>query len=171
MRLSYTWAVWGACLVIGAALALAGALRPSLAPPSLQERVMAIAADVRCPECQGESAAVSNAAASIAIRNEIAADLRAGQSGTRILRELAAAYGEWILYKPPARGAFLLLWGAPFLALGGVGTVLARMWRRRSAEGSPPAAAGQPGGLAVAEPPTAGAVPPRDIERRLARFL
>ncbi len=166
-----TWAVWGACLCVAAALAVATALRPLGSAPTLQQRVMSIAADIRCPECQGESAAESNAAASLAIRGEIARDLEAGEGRAQILRQIAGQYGDWILYRPPARGAFLLLWATPLLALAAVGGVLGRMVVRWRA-GVPGSRRAGSGGVAEAAL-VAGAAeePSPDLNRRLARYL
>ncbi len=161
-----TWAVWGACLCVSAALAVATVLRPLESSPTLQQRVMSIAADVRCPECQGESAAESNAAASLAIRSQIARDLGAGEGRAQILRQLATEYGDWILYRPPARGAFLLLWATPLLALAAVGGVLGRMAVRWRA-GAAPSRGAAPDGVGDAVAPE----PSPDLNRRLARYL
>lgn len=154
----YAWVAWAACLVVAAALALATALRPFVQPPTLQERVAAIAADVRCPECQGESAAESDAAASVAIREEIARDLEAGLTRHQILQRLESEYGAWILYRPPDRGGFVLLWLAPWMALAAAAAGLAIQLRRARRGGAP-------GG----EVPAPGAVPAR-MEQRLKGF-
>jgi cytochrome c-type biogenesis protein CcmH len=163
----FSRAVWGVCLVVAAALAVATVLRPLVAPPTLQQRVLAIAADVRCPECQGESAAESNAAASLAIRAEIAADLQAGQGQAQILREIAAQYGEWILYRPPAQGAFLLLWGTPLLALAAVAGVVSRLVRQRRAQGNGGDSRAAAGEGPAADAPAVSA----EARRQLARFI
>jgi cytochrome c-type biogenesis protein CcmH len=152
------WWPIGAAAVVAAGLATATLLGPLVGPPSLQDEVLAIARDVRCPECEGESAATSNAAASLAIRAEIAKDLQAGETKSEILDHLAAEYGTWILYRPPARGGFVALWAAPALAVPLAAWGLWRLVR--------------PGSGASPRPPEPSDGPPEPgVEERLARFL
>lgn len=99
------------------------------------ERVRAIASEVRCPTCQGLSAAESDAKAARAIRQEITERLRAGESPGEIRAFLVSRYGEDILLRPPASGISGLVWAAPVAALvaavAGLVAAFAR-WRRRA---------------------------------------
>ncbi len=79
-------------------------LQGSGGPPSLDSRVAHIASLVRCPVCNGETAAQSQAAPSVQIMNEIRTDLQKGESQNQILSSIVASYGPGILEKPPARG-------------------------------------------------------------------
>jgi len=119
-------------LVLALAVVLGAALHRYGSPPTLQEEMMSIAADVRCPVCQGESVADSDAAASLQIQQQILTDLQQGQSRAQILRAIAAEYGSWILYRPPVRGWYLLLWGLPALAVAAGLAVLVRALRHRA---------------------------------------
>lgn len=95
---------------------------------------MAVAAEVRCPVCAGESAAQSQTPPSIEIRHLIRKDLSAGERPSKILSTLVAAYGPGILEKPPSNGFDAFVWVAPAvgIALGAVGLLLAfRRWRPR----------------------------------------
>jgi cytochrome c-type biogenesis protein CcmH len=102
--------------------------------PSLQDKTMHIAGLVRCPVCEGQSAAQSQAPASVQIRDQIRQELSAGESQGQILSGLVAAYGPGILEKPEARGVNLVLWVLPVLAvvpaLAGLALAFAR-WRPR----------------------------------------
>jgi cytochrome c-type biogenesis protein CcmH len=86
-------------------------------PRTPEDRVAAIARTVRCPTCQGQSAAESDAPASLAIRGVIDRQLRAGDSATTIRAYLADRYGPDILLQPPASGATILIWLLPVAAL------------------------------------------------------
>ena len=91
-----------------------------------------LASEVRCPVCQGETAAQSNTPASIQIRDQIRQELVAGESPSSILAGLEASYGQSILEKPPAHGIGLVVWVAPIIAaaLAVVGLALAfARWR------------------------------------------
>ena len=114
----------GVCLWFGAAP------RTAL---TLDQRVHAVASEVRCPSCEDLTAADSNAATAVAVRDLIRTQLRQGQGPAQIEAYLAARYGNDILLRPPARGVAGLVWVLP--VAGGVAALglLAfafRRWRR-----------------------------------------
>ena len=99
-------------------LALAVAQTPTgEPPPDLSPEVFRIASELRCPVCQGESAAESNAGVSQEMRRQIAEMLKEGKSEEAIKQYFVERYGEWILYAPPKRGINWLLWLAPLIGL------------------------------------------------------
>ena len=103
----------------------------------IDERVFDIAAELRCPVCQSESAADSSSSSSVEFRNIIRERLRAGESEAQIIGFFRDKYGDWILMDPPRRGLYLWVWGLPVAAgvfgLGFLGVLLAR-WRKNAAE-------------------------------------
>lgn len=136
-------AVWAALvLAVGVALAAgAGAFSPGRPNHlSLYQRTQQLAGQYRCPVCQGESVAVSDASAADEIRNEISSWLKAGRSPDQIRSYLVGAYGSSILENPPAQGAGLVVWVLPILAaglaLGGLGWGFTR-WRRAASSLAP----------------------------------
>ncbi len=90
--------VAAAALLALAAVAGLQALRPS--DQTTAEQAPAIAAELRCPDCEGLSVAESHTAAANAIRGEIAMQLAAGRSADEIRQHFVARYGEWILLAP-----------------------------------------------------------------------
>ena len=100
----------------------------------IDERVFDIAAELRCPVCQSESAADSSSS-SIEFRNIIRERLQAGESRADIIGFFQNKYGDWILMDPPKRGLYLWVWGLPVaagvLGLGFLGVLLAR-WRKNA---------------------------------------
>lgn len=98
-----------------------------------EDRVEAIAATVRCPQCAGQSAANSDAASARAIRSEIAERLDDGQSADEIRAYFASTYGDEILLTPPATGVGSLVWVLPVVAtvVAAAGLAFAFVrWRR-----------------------------------------
>ena len=123
-------------IVTAVALAL-GSQRPP-APRTLEQRTLALASQVRCPVCVGETAAESGASAAVALRNEIRHGLAAGEKPATVLAGIVAAYGPGILERPRTSGVDLLVWVIPALvALAGLAVAFVWWSRRRSA--SPPA--------------------------------
>lgn len=128
------WLGWIAILwlLLVCVLALLAYGRPS-ATPSLEERTQTIAAQLRCPVCQGESVADSQAPVAQDIRHTIGVDLAHGQSPAQIRHGLDASYAGLSL-APPASGIGSLAWLAPpLLLLGGVALLLTMVadWRGR----------------------------------------
>jgi cytochrome c-type biogenesis protein CcmH/NrfF len=100
-----------AALVALLGLAALTALRG--APPGRAEQAGAIAADLRCPDCQGLSVAESHTTAAGAIRAEIDEQLAAGRSADQVRQSFVDRYGEWILLAPTSP----LPWLVPLVAL------------------------------------------------------
>ncbi len=121
-------------LVVGAAL-FAGT-RSDDGPPSAAQRADHIAGEVRCPTCEGLSAAESESPASLAIRKEIRRRVDMGETDDQIRSFLVGSYGYDILLRPEGTGVAALVWALPVVVLlcGVAGLALAfRRWRARAA--------------------------------------
>ena len=139
----YTPQNWGAgggrtaILTFMLIFAFATAVLPAtVRADALDDQVRAIAKQLRCPVCTGETVADSNAEVSVQMRGIIREKLQQGETPDQIKAYFVARYGESILAEPPARGFTLGVWLMPILALivglGIVGAVL-RSWLRRGA--------------------------------------
>ena len=108
-----------------AGLALVVLLAVAQPAPSAtrQEQARALAAELRCPDCESLSVAESRTAAAAAIRAEIDQQLAAGRSPSDIRASFVARYGEWILLQPTNP----LIWIVPVMALL-VGVALFAWW-------------------------------------------
>jgi cytochrome c-type biogenesis protein CcmH len=151
------WAPWGVLLVVAAVVLGIGLHRSS--HPSLDAQVTHIAGQVRCPVCNGETVAESDAAVSVDIRNQIRTELLAHQSSDQILGGLVRAYGPGILEKPQPSGLGLLVWIIPVIAVaGGVAglTVAFVRWRSAGAVVVAPSAAPSPSPSPSPEPALVG---------------
>ena len=105
-----------AALLVGALLVL----RPGT-PPTQADQARAIAAELRCPDCAGLSAADSPTQAAAEIRREVAAQLAAGRTPDEIRESFVGRYGSWILLTPPG----VAPWLVPLLVTGAGALVLA----------------------------------------------
>jgi len=102
----------------------------------LEARVRDIAAQLRCPVCQGLSVADSPSELANEMRTLIREQLQQGKTSAEVLDYFAQRYGEWILLAPPKHGFNLVIWVLPFVLLPiGAATVYwgARRWVRSSA--------------------------------------
>jgi cytochrome c-type biogenesis protein CcmH len=134
---------WGGWIAIGwlvlvCAIALAAYGQPAHSV-SLDARTRAVAAQLRCLVCQGESVADSPSDFARSVRALIRQRLRQGQSAGQIESFLVSRYGDRILMAPPAHGIGDVAWLAPpLLVLGGIGLLLTLVadWRRHGREPS-----------------------------------
>ena len=94
----------------------------------------ALAAELRCPDCQALSVAESRTAAANAIRTEISAQLAAGRTPAEVRRHFVDRYGEWILLRPASPVAWLL----PLAAIAAAVALLAAWLLRRGGPQAPP---------------------------------
>ena len=126
-------------IALGALLALGGLvavilLRPGGAPTQA-ELAHQIAADLRCPDCQGLSVADSSSASASEIRRQIDSQLTAGRSADQVKQSFVDRYGEWILLSPVAPIAWLVPIGVLLAAI-----VILALWIGRARGPERPAA-------------------------------
>lgn len=99
------------------------AVEPSeiLDDPALEARARALSAELRCPVCQNESIDESHATLARELRVVLRERLVAGDSDQDVRDFMVARYGEFVLLRPDARGANLILWlAAPILLVMGL---------------------------------------------------
>jgi cytochrome c-type biogenesis protein CcmH len=90
---------------------------------------------LRCPMCQNETLADSNAPIARDLRNQIFQLMQQGKSDDEIKQYLVDRYSEYVLYDPPLKPGTWLLWFGPLLILcGGAGVVLVAIRKRSRAE-------------------------------------
>ncbi|AYN94914.1 cytochrome c-type biogenesis protein CcmH [Pseudomonas sp. LTJR-52] len=85
-----------------------------------RERFQALTRELRCPKCQNQDLADSNAPIAADLRGEIHRLMNEGKSDEQIITYLVARYGEFVMYRPPVEQRTWLLWYGPaaFLILG-----------------------------------------------------
>ena len=110
-------------------------------PPELEERAHALYGNLMCPQCVGQNIGQSQSQIARAMRLRVQEGLLADQTDAEIVDALVAAFGDGVLASPPKRGASLLVWLVPPIALllgGGAVALAIRSLRRQPAEGAPP---------------------------------
>jgi cytochrome c-type biogenesis protein CcmH len=102
------------------------------ADPALEQRVMALAGELRCLVCQNQTLADSHAELAIDLKNRIREQLAQGRSEREVIDFMVQRYGDFVLYRPPLKGSTVFLWFGPLVLLGGGFAVLARSLARRA---------------------------------------
>ncbi len=96
-----------------------------------EKRLVAISSELRCLVCQNESLAGSQAELAQDLRREIRTMIQSGKSDGEIMDFMVSRYGDFVRYRPPLKGATLLLWFGPALLLiGGLGGLFVFLRRR-----------------------------------------
>ena len=113
-RARVAWAALALVVIVAIVTAVIGGGGGASTPAA---RAEAIAKEVRCPTCRGQSVAESAAPAAQAIRLEIRRRIDARQSRRQIESYLETRYGSDILLTPPRRGIGALVWVLPVVAL------------------------------------------------------
>jgi len=91
--------------------------------PDLASRYHQLSQELRCPKCQNQNIADSNAPIARDLRVVLYEQLEAGQTDAQILDFMVARYGQFVRYRPEVDRQTALLWWSPMLllVLGGVG--------------------------------------------------
>lgn len=117
-------------LAIAPAYAIDGTQMPT---PQLQARYVTLTHSFRCPVCQDESIANSDAEVAAEIRAKIRRMLLAGKTNGQIRKFMISRYTQFILLKPEYSLRNAWLWLSPFILLVIGGLIAARIIRARSA--------------------------------------
>ena len=91
--------------------------------PDLELRYHQLSQELRCPKCQNQNIADSNAPIARDLRVVLYEQLEQGATDDEILAFMVARYGEFVRYRPGVDRNTVLLWAAPglLLMLGAVG--------------------------------------------------
>lgn len=115
------------------ALAVAQAIQPLPFRDRAEEvRFQRLSSELRCPMCQNETLADSNAPIAHDLRRQVFEMIQAGKSDDEIKSYLVDRYSQFVLYKPPVEPATWLLWFGPAVLLVAGGIVVAIQVRRRA---------------------------------------
>ena len=128
-------------LVLAACMTPAHAQSLDVAKPDpvVENRLKALADELRCLVCQNQTISESNAPLAVDLRNQIRAQIAQGRSDDEIRAYMTERYGDFVLYKPPFKATTALLWVGPFALVAVGALVFVLVVRRRRAEADAPA--------------------------------
>lgn len=135
IAIAWLLALCALALAVYGSPAGAGYLAGGAGSGALDDRTRAVAQQLRCPVCQGESVADSPSEISKEMRTIIRRQLAQGKSPDAVKAYIVSRYGNWILLAPPTSGIGTLAWLAPpLLLLGGLALIATLIidWRNRA---------------------------------------
>lgn len=100
-----------------------------------RRRYHALIGELRCPKCQNQNLAGSDAPIAQDLREEVYRQIKSGASDQEILNFMHNRYGDFVLYRPRLTLETLALWLGPLLLVL-VGAVV--WWRLSRAESAVP---------------------------------
>lgn len=106
---------------------------------TLRLRFQALSQELRCPKCQNQNIADSDAPIAKDLRQQLHRQLQGGASDKAIKQYMVDRYGEFVLYRPRTSGVTLWLWLTPVLLLLAGVAVLAAVLRRQRTSAVPSA--------------------------------
>lgn len=101
-----------------------------------EEQYRDLTASLRCPKCQNNSIADSNAMIAADMRLKVYELMKQGQSRQQIIDYMVVRYGNFVTYEPPVTPSTLILWVGPvlFALLGGLTIILRSRQRKTRSE-------------------------------------
>jgi cytochrome c-type biogenesis protein CcmH len=100
----------------------------------LRERYAQLTFQLRCPKCQNQNVADSNAPISLDIRQKTYEMLHQGFSDQEIIDFMVQRYTEFVIYKPQFSMVTIWLWIVPLSILLVGGLILVRLTRSSGSE-------------------------------------
>lgn len=103
-----------------------------------EQRFRSLNEELRCPKCQNQNIADSNAPISKDMRDQVYIMMQAGATDNEIVAALVDRFGEFVKYKPPLDRRTIVLWGFPVIAVViGLLIVAGVVWRSRKQNPEP----------------------------------
>ncbi|WP_230656550.1 cytochrome c-type biogenesis protein [Psychrobacter sp. I-STPA10] len=97
--------------------------------PQQEAQYRGLIAEFRCPKCQNQNLAGSDAPIAQDLKQKTYEMVKAGQSDAQIREYMYDRYGDFISYKPPVRPSTWILWFFPPLLL--LLLVMGWVWRTK----------------------------------------
>jgi cytochrome c-type biogenesis protein CcmH len=82
-----------------------------------RQRFRTLSEELRCPKCQNQNLAGSDAAIALDLRTQLHSMILSGKNDEQIKDYMVERYGEFVLYNPSVSPATYVLWYGPFALL------------------------------------------------------
>ena len=108
-----TWLFLTALLFSSVAFSAIDAL--NFSSPQQESDYHQLTQSLRCPQCQNNNIADSNATIAVDMRGKVFELLQEGKSKNDVVDYMVERYGNFVTYDPPITASTLVLWIAPLL--------------------------------------------------------
>lgn len=82
-----------------------------------EQRFTQLVEELRCPKCQNNNLADSNAGLAKDLKDIVYEKIQAGETNEQIIQFMKQRYGDFISYNPPLNVKTLVIWFGPVLAV------------------------------------------------------
>lgn len=93
-----------------------------------------LTAELRCPKCQNQNIADSNAVVAVDMREKTYQLVQQGQNKDEVIAFMKQRYGDFVHYQPPVQWSTIWLWLAPLLLLAGLFYLMLQKQRKAGVE-------------------------------------
>jgi cytochrome c-type biogenesis protein CcmH len=107
------------CLFSSSSLFAAEEILP-FADPKQQALFRELTQELRCPKCQNQNIADSNAVVAVDMRNKTYELVQQGKDKTQVIEFMKLRYGDFVHYQPPLQLSTIWLWLLPALLVIGM---------------------------------------------------
>lgn len=99
--------------------------------PNKRKVFLQLTEELRCPMCQNQNIADSDAMIAHDLRRKVYQLLQQGKSREEVLEYMKTRYGDFVSYTPPVTPATLWLWLLPFLFVIAAGVFLVKTRKKQ----------------------------------------
>lgn len=100
-----------------------------------QQLYRQLTAELRCPKCQNQNIADSNAVVAVDMRNKTLELVKQGHNHEQVIDYMKQRYGDFVHYQPPVQLSTIWLWLLPLLAVFSLGWTVFR--RSKDSQNAP----------------------------------
>ncbi|WP_306523333.1 cytochrome c-type biogenesis protein [Rheinheimera sp.] len=93
-----------------------------------------LTAELRCPKCQNQNIADSNAVVAVDMREKTYQLVQQGQNKEQVIDFMKQRYGDFVHYQPPVQWSTIWLWLAPLLLVAGLFFVMLQKQRKAQSD-------------------------------------
>ncbi len=98
--------------------------------PDKEQLFKQLTAELRCPKCQNQSIADSDAALAVDLREKVYQMVQSGADYQQVVDYMVSRYGNFIHYQPPMQAMLMILFIPLLFIAAGIGWIV---WRTRTA--------------------------------------
>lgn len=107
--------VFALLLILGAFSVHAAEDKFTFDTSAQRESFLKLTAELRCPMCQNQNIADSDAMIAHDMRRKVYTLLKQGKTEQEVIEFMKSRYGDFVHYQPPVTAATLWLWAGPVL--------------------------------------------------------